>query len=445
MDNTCTYEELLQFRAETQIHGPMHDQSCLDYHAGEEWRCLSQPHVLENHVTTPFFVRTDLQDRALYSVQEAINYGDPPGNPLTASIWGQIMHDQLTALATIDATAEEGTGNLGPGIVEPGVFGPQCEHHSALFDTYRSHEVLAPSTAGDLSFNQTLWNWYTGQDPQTAIVPFDGAGVRYELCPCNPDVDTACLFDGAFKVEGEMMNFANPPEGFKTVVMSFPGGRAESDKAVFFESFTAGNFEVGVKMVDACTLPSGHPLRFYWAFLGGLTNAGTEMRITDTVTDQVYTWSNPSGSFPLTEGDTSAFPCVEGIPSVPCVAGDGIACLLGGRFQVEGEMTNFANPPQIFPTRVMNFPEDRAESEQAVFFESFDPGNFEVGVKMVNGCGFPKGHPLHFWWVFYGGLTNAETYMKVTQLETGLFDEWLNPAGTFPRSEGRTQVFPCVE
>ena len=106
-------------------------------------------------------------------------------------------------------------------------------------------------------------------------------------------------------------------------------------------------------------------------------------------------------------------------------------------------MRDFSMPPQNFETAVMDFPTGRAESDQAVFFESFAPGNFEVGVKMVDACGFPEGNPLRNFWVFYGGLTNAETRIEVTQLSTGMVDVWENPVGVFPLSEGRTSAFPC--
>jgi hypothetical protein len=79
-----------------------------------------------------------------------------------------------------------------------------------------------------------------------------------------------------------------------------------------------------------------------------------------------------------------------------------------------------------------------------VFFESFNAGNFEVGVKMVDACdGFPPGHPLHAYWVFYGGLTNAYTRIRVRQIATGLTDVWTSLPGSLPRSVGRTQAFPC--
>ncbi len=260
---------------------------------------------------------------------------------------------------------------------------------------------------------------------------------------CTAGPHRACLLAGRFRVEGSMDDFSSPPRSFDLRVMSFPAGRAESDQAVFFESFSPGNFELGVKMVDGCGLPEGHPLRTYWAFVGGLTNAAAQVAVEDTVTGQRWSWANPAGRFPRTVGDTSAFPCTDGAPSAPCVQDGNTACLLDRRFKVGGWMEDFSTPPRLFPLRVMGFPAGRAESDQAVFFESFSAGNFEVGVKMVDGCGFPAGHPLRSYWVFYGGLTNAQTRVEVTQVSTLQVDVWENPAGVFPLTAGRTRVFPC--
>lgn len=260
---------------------------------------------------------------------------------------------------------------------------------------------------------------------------------------CRPGPETACLLDGAFEVHGAMWDFETPTGERTLGVMELPGGRAESDQAVFFESFRPGNFELAVKMVDACGLPAGDPQRAYWAFFGGLTNAASEVVVEDTVTGAEHRWDNPAGSFPRSVGDTGAFPCVDGVPPAPCEGDAGTACLLGGRFRITGLMHDFSDPPQAVPARVMSFPDERAESNQAVFFDSFRPGNFELGVKMVDACGLPPGNPLRAYWAFYGGLTNAEASIVVTQLASGRTDRWSNPGGTFPLSEGRTAAFPC--
>lgn len=262
-------------------------------------------------------------------------------------------------------------------------------------------------------------------------------------CACRRGDDAACLLGGSFSVKGTMRDFQTPPKNFETRVMTLAATRAQTEQAVFFESFTPGNFEVGVKMVDGCGLAPGNPLRAFWVFAGGLTNAYTAVTVTDTATGETFEWTNPAGTFPTTVGDTGALPCTSGTPA--CSNSDTRACLLGSRFAVEGVMEDFASPPVEFDLRVMEFGDSRAETEQAVFFDSFTEGNFEVGVKMVDACGLPPGDPLRAYWAFYGGLTNAETEIRITQLETGLSDVWTNPEGSFPTSEGRTAAFPCID
>jgi hypothetical protein len=237
-----------------------------------------------------------------------------------------------------------------------------------------------------------------------------------------------------------MLTFAVPPSSFPATVMQFVG-RAESDLAVFLQSFALGNFEVGVKMVDACGPGVPPSQRGYWLFLGGLTNADTTLLVEDTARPgDVFDWHSPAGEFAQTLGLTPAFACEE-LQSPSCVRTDQAACLQD-RFRVSGQMLDFADPPTTFATSVMEF-DGRAESDQAVFFESFAPGNFEIGVKMVDACGLPAGHPQRGYWTFYGGLTNAVTEVRVTDTETGQLDVWTVESGTFPSSEGRTPAFPC--
>ena len=324
--------------------------------------------------------------------------------------------------------------NVNFGSPPSGGLGDVCTSFNS--GTYEACEIHSPAT-GTWYLQAENFNGFLGEY-QLTVTLFE------ETQGCMPDSNTACLLDGKFKVEGQMSTFDNPPEVVPTRVMNFPGGRAESSQAVFFESFNVGNFEAGVKMVDGCGLPDGHPLQSYWAFFGALTNADTQLSIQDMVTLQTYEWTNPPGTFPQTVGDTNAFPCVDESQNALCIPDAETACLLDGRFRVTGVMKDFSDPPEVFPARVMNFPgSGRAESNQAVFWESFSSGNFEAGVKMVDGCGFPPGHPLRAYWAFYGALTNAETLIQITQLSSGLVDVWYNPPGAFPFSEGWTNAFPC--
>ena len=87
--------------------------------------------------------------------------------------------------------------------------------------------------------------------------------------------------------------------------MSFGAARAESDQSVFYYFFDPANFEMGVKMVDACVAPFDS----FWVFVSGLTNQGYVLEVRDSVTGDIKVYENPLGSYPQTVGDTAAFPC----------------------------------------------------------------------------------------------------------------------------------------
>ena len=88
-----------------------------------------------------------------------------------------------------------------------------------------------------------------------------------------------------------------------TKVIQFGQNRAETDQAVFHESFQPGNFEVGVKMVDACATS----FEAFWVFVAGATNAEAEVVILDTWSGERYRVYNPRGQLFSTTADTAAF------------------------------------------------------------------------------------------------------------------------------------------
>jgi len=368
--------------------------------------------------------------------------GSPPGAPfdLTAQALTQsavLLEWKDGATNEVDFRIEAMSG--GGGFMEVATTGANVLYfpvEELAAATPHSFRVRARNAAGNSGYSNTAM-------ATTAAGPV----------ACVPNATTACLIDGQFRITGEMKNFSDPPVTFENNVMSFPGtaaasfqravalGRAESAQAVFFDSFTRGNFEIGVKMVNACGLPPSDPRRSFWTFFGGLTNKRTDITVTDTVTGQSVVWVNPASMFPTTEANTlaaspKALPCEDlGAPTA-CVRDDRTACLFDGRFKVFGSMRNAQD--QEFVAQVMQFSTERAETNQAVFFDSFTPGNFEVGVKMVNGCaGFG------FYWIFYGGLTSADTDILAVHVPTGRVDIWRNPPGMLPTTEGRTQAFPC--
>ncbi len=96
-----------------------------------------------------------------------------------------------------------------------------------------------------------------------------------------------------------------------------------------------------------------------------------------------------------------------------------IAELLGGRFQVSVTGFDFAFTPFIGRTVPL------ASTDSAIFW-FFQPANFELLVKMVDGCSFNNRY-----WVYYAATTNVDFTLTVD--DTFDFDppiHYHNPLGT---------------
>ena len=119
--------------------------------------------------------------------------------------------------------------------------------------------------------------------------------------PCVRDGDTACLSGNRFEVE---VDWQSTSSNGRAQVMTFGGQRAENDDSAFFWFFSASNFEMGLKILNGCGLNNR-----FWAFISGLTDQGWTVRIRDTQTGSMKTYSNPTGRLTPTTADTSAIPC----------------------------------------------------------------------------------------------------------------------------------------
>jgi photosystem II stability/assembly factor-like uncharacterized protein len=132
----------------------------------------------------------------------------------------------------------------------------------------------------------------------------EGAGVyKLEEPPCVRDARTACFLGGRFEARVTWSTATGNGSG---QVMSFSGSRAESDQSAFFWFFSPENFEMGVKMVDACVPTLGNK---FWVFVSGLTNQGWTLTLRDTHTGAIKSYQNATGHLSSTIADTAAFPC----------------------------------------------------------------------------------------------------------------------------------------
>lgn len=122
--------------------------------------------------------------------------------------------------------------------------------------------------------------------------------------PCTRDAATACLQSERFEVTA---SWQNPQAAGTAQVMSFGGRRAENDESVFLYFQALTNFELGVKVLNACIPALGNK---FWVFTSGLTDQGWTVRVRDTRTGAVKTYSNPVGRLSSTFADTAAFDCL---------------------------------------------------------------------------------------------------------------------------------------
>ncbi len=79
-----------------------------------------------------------------------------------------------------------------------------------------------------------------------------------------------------------------------------------SDTGMFW-FFSSDNVELIVKVLDGCAL-NGHR----WVLMGGLTDVGVEIMVTDVETDETKVYESPGGSLFSTRFDTTAFSCNAG-------------------------------------------------------------------------------------------------------------------------------------
>ncbi len=176
---TCSYEQSMRrrwFDVLLDFRDGLADGSCVAHHLplGDEWRCADGAHVLEHHLLTPFFVRSDLQDSLVMgnTIEAGFSY---QGTPLDRTLYGLLEEGQLRALTTLAARSEE--ARLPSALEPPGAFGPQCGDHETLRSnepTFRRSIVDANGTAHQML--SSLSEWLAGRGPVNIVQRFNASG-----------------------------------------------------------------------------------------------------------------------------------------------------------------------------------------------------------------------------------------------------------------------------
>jgi hypothetical protein len=168
--------------------------------------------------------------------------------------------------------------------------------------------ALAPGQAlfFDVTFSPTVPGVHQGNihvegtrggNPLAADIPVVGeaTGGGDPLAPCVDGPQTLCLQDDRFKVQVDWAT-TQGTSGDGNVVPF------QTDDSGLFWFFSEQNWEVVVKVLDACVVNDR-----FWFFAGGLTNVETVIIVTDTEFGVVRTYTNPQGTPFQPIQDTDAF------------------------------------------------------------------------------------------------------------------------------------------
>jgi len=238
--------------------------------------------------------------------------------------------------------------------------------------------------------------------------------------PCVPGERDLCLRNNRFRVRVDW----RVPE-----TDAFGRGVARiflaSNESGTFWFFDPDNIELVVKVLD------GRPLNnFFWVFHGGLSHIEYWVTVVDTVADTTRTFHKFPGTL-CGGGSIDAFP-VDGLPPSPpipsaqtapdrvaeaqttplggagfaCVPSDTAVCLNDGRFQVS---VQWSDPRSGNSGPGMTL----AGTNDSGFFYFFSPTNVELVTKIIDGSSV-NGR----FWFFYGGLSDVEYTIQVTDVAT---------------------------
>jgi len=224
-----------------------------------------------------------------------------------------------------------------------------------------------------------------------------------------------------------------------------------SDESGLFWFFEPENIELVVKVLDGRALNDR-----YWVFFAAMSDVEYWITVRDAETGASQTYHNPPREV-CGQKDLNAFgdpgaastgstaggdrPVVPGIELVTVsavalgasgtgrssdgggrceTAGDRL-CLLDDRFSVEVAFvdpnagTGLEEPARVIPSLTMG---------KTGFFWFFNPSNVELAVKMLDGRAL-NGH----FWLLYGGLSDVEYEITVTDTVTGRKEPYRNESG----------------
>ncbi len=248
----------------------------------------------------------------------------------------------------------------------------------------------------------------------------------------DPCTGALCLNSDRFRVDLQWRT----SENLTGTAVAVPGVRSDDSGVLYF--FDQSNWEMLIKVLDGCAIN-----HHFWVFAAVTTDVAYQLTVTDTVTGMAAVYENPLGNAADAITATSALPVCDAnaspraLPTFAvgaeasivrqsstditpkqgnCIETPTRRCLTGDRFQVEVEWrtADTSGLGQVVPFG----------SEDSGLYTFFEPDNWEMLVKVLDGCTI-NGH----FWVLAAATTDVGYTLTITDTDTGLVDTWNNPVG----------------
>ena len=248
------------------------------------------------------------------------------------------------------------------------------------------------------------------------------------LSPCP--AEKLCLQGGRFEVAVQAQVGTSP----------FVGRRAQaSTESGVFTFFSANNWELMVKVLDGCALNQS-----YWVYAAAATDVAYELTVTDRASGERKIYQSPAGtSQPIL--DSAAFAtCALAAPeraytpilplataSPRCAEELGAFCFgQGERFKAKvtwttGEQQGVGHAEPY-------------GSQDAGIFSFFSPANWELMLKVLDGCAI-NGK----FWVYVAGSTDVGWTLTLEDRQTGQVRTYQNPLGSASPAIADGMAFSC--
>ena len=242
---------------------------------------------------------------------------------------------------------------------------------------------------------------------------------------CEPNAETLCLKDSRYELRVDWWTGAGE-SGTGSVV------HAGTNDSGLFRFFDADNWEILIKVLDGCAL-NGR----VWVYGASTTDQGYSIRVTDTVSGEFEVYRNEAGrpAPAITDNEAFSAACQEGASAVAgseadgadglpgftleplsqvsgnsgsgCTGSDSSLCLADGRFEVTVDWSTADGKRGPASTISVG-------TNNSGLFYFFDPGNWEMLIKVLDGCAFNDHH-----WVYAASATDQGLDITVTDTATG--------------------------